>query len=165
MKGIDLANYIVEKQIGIGEPTNTLSLQKVIYFVNAEYMKHTKKPDLLIEDDFEKWKFGPVVPDVYHEYSYFGSLPITNIPFTQLFDWDEDNFVQEVKNEGISIEKLNEWIDKYINEPRFKLVEATHKHSSWKNYEDQINQGEKGLKYTAEELYNEIKDDNEFFKV
>lgn len=166
MKGIELANYIVSKQIEEGRPTNTLSLQKVMYYVNAKYMHENNNPIPLITDGFEKWKFGPVNPDVYHEYSFYGSLPISGLPFTQMLYWDEDDFAEDLSESGLSLEKLNSWIDEFISYDRFDLVEATHRHDVWKKDESAINRGVQGLAYSNEEIFDEIVSNPEtFFKV
>lgn len=164
MKGIELANYIVSRQIEKGQPTNTLSLQKIIYFVNAEYIKEIDKPEFLTEDVMEKWKFGPVIPEVYREYSFYGPLPITELPVSQFFEWDEAEFAAKLDAKNVSLKLLNEWIDKYADIQRFELVNWTHKHKAWKNYEEIILSGKHNLPYTGEELYQEIKESvNAFF--
>ena len=33
---------------------------------------------MLISDDFEAWQYGPVVPDVYREYSLWGGMRISS---------------------------------------------------------------------------------------
>ena len=164
MTGIELANYIVEKQIENYAPTDTLSLQKVIYFVNAEYMNFRGEPTLLIEDNLEKWKYGPVVPSVYYEYSFFGSMPITNLPFTQILSWDRSSFLRELKKRfNLESSQLDVWIDKYITKDRFELVNLTHEHHCWKVDETRILNGEKNIIYDVNEIFEEIRSDRNLF--
>lgn len=54
-----------------------MKLQKLLFNTHAYYLKKYGKP--LVSDPFLKWKFGPVVRDVYREFSGFGSSPITSL--------------------------------------------------------------------------------------
>ena len=51
-----------------------MKLQKVLYFLQAQYLVSYNKK--LFDDEIEAWGFGPVVPSVYHEYKIFGSASI-----------------------------------------------------------------------------------------
>lgn len=166
MKGIELANYIVSKQIEEGKPTNTLSLQKVMYYVNAKYMHERNEAIPFIKDGFEKWKFGPVNVETYNEYSFFGALPITSLPFTQVIYWDKDNFSQELDELGLTQSQLDTWVDRFIVFDRFDLVEATHRQRVWLDYEALINSGRRDLAYSTEEIFEELMSDpDEFFRI
>ena len=54
-----------------------LSLQKILYLLEMAYLG--KKGRSLIQEDFEAWAFGPVVPNVYERAKIFGSGPVENI--------------------------------------------------------------------------------------
>lgn len=51
-----------------------LKLQKLLYFLYGEYLARTGK--LLIEEHFEAWQYGPVIPKVYDNYKNFGGNPL-----------------------------------------------------------------------------------------
>lgn len=54
-----------------------MKLQKLLFFAQAWYMKNNPSKKLFPEPIL-KWQYGPVVGDVYREFSGFRSNPITN---------------------------------------------------------------------------------------
>ena len=48
-----------------------MSLEKWLYYAQAFHLVLRDEP--LFSDALEAWKWGPVVPEVYHQYSGFGS--------------------------------------------------------------------------------------------
>ena len=74
MKALEVAKYVVTKCKKDEYPISNLQLQKILYYIQHDFLKKNNKP--LFDDDFEAWKFGPVVPSVYYEYSYLGALKI-----------------------------------------------------------------------------------------
>ena len=75
IRGITLANYILERAEcrGAGGVSN-LKLQKILYYVQGYYTAKYGHP--LFPDEIHAWRFGPAVPDVYYEFSRFGSDPL-----------------------------------------------------------------------------------------
>lgn len=72
-KAIDLANYIVDKCIKDDTPITNLQLQRILYFVQKDFLKRGYRA---FSDDIEAWEFGPVVPNVYFCFCGFGAMPI-----------------------------------------------------------------------------------------
>ena len=72
-KVLDIARYIInysnEQQYGI----SNLKLQKLLYFVQAEFLAFTEKKQPCFQEEIEAWGFGPVVPGVYKEFRQYGS--------------------------------------------------------------------------------------------
>lgn len=54
-----------------------MKLQKLMFFAQSWYFKQNGCP--LIDDNFVRWKYGPVLPSVYYEFSSVGGNPITNL--------------------------------------------------------------------------------------
>lgn len=109
---MDWAIYIVKKCIEDHHPISNLQLQKILYFIQREYLKTGKGPAFV--DDFEAWQFGPVVPAVYYNYCGNGALPISmefNTPSIQSED------ISNVRSIIEHLRNLDPWL----------LVEATHK--------------------------------------
>ncbi|MGP1561628.1 MAG: Panacea domain-containing protein [Helicobacteraceae bacterium] len=75
MKAINLAKYVINYSIKMSYPVSNLQLQKILYFLNLFFCK--KYGDFLIDDNFEAWKYGPVISEVYQEYSIYGGNAIT----------------------------------------------------------------------------------------
>ncbi|MDE6673086.1 MAG: DUF4065 domain-containing protein [Ruminococcus sp.] len=60
----------IKEHIGI----SPMKLQKLTYFLYKEYLQRTNEK--LFNEPFEKWKYGPVLPSLYYEFSSFGANPI-----------------------------------------------------------------------------------------
>lgn len=107
---LEIARYIINKCTVENSPISNLQLQKILYFLQKEYL--VNKDRVLFSDEIQAWQFGPVVPEVYYQYCGFGSMAITM------------NYEVDVDNEDISI------IDGIVNEKRCKnpwdLVSETH---------------------------------------
>lgn len=151
---ISVANYIIEeykdKQI------NNLHLQKLLYYLQANYMIENDG-ELLFTDDMEKWKLGPVVPNVYHSFKEYGPSPITDaytefeisfnaIKGTISFVEKEDSIEDCTKE---FIDKIMQYLLKY---DKFELVQLTHEHPMWKEDESLIINGVKNIKYRYEDM-------------
>ena len=70
----DIATYVVWRENMCGRGVNNLRLQKLLYFIQAQFLVDTGEP--CFDDEMQAWDIGPVVPSVYHEYKYFGSSSI-----------------------------------------------------------------------------------------
>lgn len=70
MKALDLAGYVIDK----GYYVSNCSLSKILYLLHCFYMMETGEE--LIDEDFEAWIIGPVIPEVYWEYSIYAGAPI-----------------------------------------------------------------------------------------
>lgn len=73
-KAMDLADYIVDKCIKDGTPITNLQLQRILYFVQKDFLKRGFRA---FSDDMEAWELGPVVPNVYFYFCGFGAMPIS----------------------------------------------------------------------------------------
>ncbi|PAF46249.1 hypothetical protein BKH46_08395 [Helicobacter sp. 12S02634-8] len=71
MQALKVARYIINKAIELEKPISNLQLQKIMYFVQLDFLKQVGKG--LIDDDFEARSFGPIVGSVYSQYRVFGS--------------------------------------------------------------------------------------------
>ena len=78
---LDIAQYIIQKYNEQNICINNLKLQKILYFIQAEFLVATNQPCFC--DEIQAWNFGPVIPTVYREYAAFGS---TNIPYFKKTD-------------------------------------------------------------------------------
>ncbi len=56
---------------------SNLQLQKILYIANMFYLgEHHKR---MINEDFEAWDYGPVLPILYHRVKIYGASAIKNI--------------------------------------------------------------------------------------
>jgi len=72
-----VANAILEKAFSERVRVSPLKLQKLLYYAHGYYSAAAGKP--LIDQAFEAWQYGPVVPAAYHEFKEFGNSPITRL--------------------------------------------------------------------------------------
>jgi len=71
-----VANAFIERAEQGRIPNLTpMKLQKLMYYAQAWHLKTFNEP--LLDDNFVRWQYGPVVPAVYHEFKAFGAMPIT----------------------------------------------------------------------------------------
>ena len=83
-----VARYIIKRCNELNRPISNLKLQKLLYFVQAEFLvgegsacfpEEIEAWDfgpVVPEEEIEAWDFGPVVPEVYHRYKAYGSASI-----------------------------------------------------------------------------------------
>ena len=66
---MDIARYIINFCIDIGNPISNLKLQKILYYVQAAFMLEECEP--CFNEEIIKWRHGPVVINVYKSYQRF----------------------------------------------------------------------------------------------
>lgn len=145
---MDIANYIIwyannEKHNLSNYSLTPLKLQKILYYVSTEYFKKFGKR--LFDEDFQKWQYGPVVKDVYHEFKSSGFHHIV-----------KPKAILEISETGISRKDFNAnpleddvefmmvvepVIKNYMPWKAFDLVERTHDEAAWKDFEPDIMKG------------------------
>ena len=115
-----IAKYIIMRCNKLNKTISNLKLQKILYFVQAEFLVARNVP--CFSNTIEAWDFGPVVPDVYHRYKVYGSA---NIPFNN--QDEEFPFSDEEKAliDGI--------VDECAKYPASVLVEITHRQAPWRD--------------------------------
>jgi uncharacterized phage-associated protein len=82
MNALDVANEIIRVAHETGKSISNMKLQKLLYLTQGIHLA-LKSDTPLFDDSIEAWKYGPVVPSVYHKFKiYFsGDIP-KNHPFT-----------------------------------------------------------------------------------
>ncbi len=109
MKALKLSEYIIAKFDESGDLLTNKKLQKLLYYVEAWSLVHL---DSIIDEDFEAWIHGPVIPDVYHEYKKFSYAPISNNYMTGK---NASEFVVEFEETNTNFQKYFELIDNVLN--------------------------------------------------
>lgn len=156
---MDIANYIVWY---VNDETNNLSnysltplkLQKILYYISTEYFRKFGKR--LFAEDFQKWQYGPVVKEVYHEFKSSGlhhiAKPKAILEISANFGISRKEFEVEPMLVNEEFTKIaNMVIENYTPWRVFDLVELTHKEPAWKNFESEIMKGIE-LTYSNSEL-------------
>jgi uncharacterized phage-associated protein len=83
-RAMQIANYIIHLSLTDRIDVTNLHLQKILYYLQAKSLYHTDEP--LFIDNIVKWRLGPVVPNVHHEYKEYGLQPIKRIADEIVFD-------------------------------------------------------------------------------
>lgn len=115
MKAMDLVGYIILYSEAQGKSVTNLRLQKLLYFVQKEYLVRFGRS--AFDDEICAWQYGPVIPSVYHEFSYFANTPISNANCSVEIDKTLKETIKAV-------------VSKYINTPTWQLVQYTHQKTS-----------------------------------
>lgn len=68
------AKHLCEKS---GWRISNLELQKMLYMADMNFVG--TKGRRLIDEDFEAWDYGPVIPSLYRKCKAFGAKPVPNI--------------------------------------------------------------------------------------
>lgn len=71
-----IANAFIDISSKGGNNITNLTLQKLVYFAHGWYYAITDKP--LITEDFQAWKYGPVVRSLYEVLRQYGSGFVTD---------------------------------------------------------------------------------------
>ena len=69
-----IANYFLDKADEESISLTPMKIIKLVYIAHGWYLALTDKP--LIKDYVEAWTYGPVIPDLYHEFKKYGNRPI-----------------------------------------------------------------------------------------
>lgn len=137
-KSLAIANGLIQLATSHGKPPTQMKLQKLIFFSHGWYLAICDAP--LVDEGFQAWPYGPVIPSVYHEFKAYGTLgidrPGTEFVFTPNgLEWippvvtDQTGAVQGLLN------KIWDVFGKYSGG---QLSEMTHvKGSPWKQMREQ----------------------------
>lgn len=121
-----IAKYIIEYSSERSKPISNLRLQKILYFIQAEFLVTKNEP--CFNEDIYAWDYGPVVPCVYNEYKVYGSASIPSS------DKDLSDFsILEADKRLINgvIDGCNKFSTAY-------LVELTHNQDPWKKARNEL---------------------------
>lgn len=116
-----VANFILERAARDRIPIRHLKLQKIVYFCYAWYAGNTGQE--LFEEDIEAWRLGPVVREVYEEFSDCGSAPIHRRAIA--YDVASGGPVEPRVPPQLEAELDSVW-EAYKHKSDAWLVEATH---------------------------------------
>ncbi|MCA0380739.1 MAG: DUF4065 domain-containing protein [Bacteroidetes bacterium] len=102
-----------------GEIVTNLKVQKLLYYVQGYHLAFFDQP--LFEETIEAWMYGPVVPEVYHQYKDFGSGPIT-------FESTDASIIQL---DNATEDMFNQVMHEYGKFSAIRLMEMTHAERPW----------------------------------
>lgn len=123
-----VANYLVNYAKEQDRPLKLLGLMKRVYIVHGFSMAIYGK--FAIDSRFdivEAWKYGPVIPSVYHSFKYNKDSPITEL--TDTIECVEDKIVFNTPLlEDVEIQKICKMVwNRYEKMSDSEMVELTHR--------------------------------------
>lgn len=118
-----VADYFIALAHLTGTFLSNLKLQKLVYYAQAWTLVELKRE--LIEEDFQAWIRGPVIPSLYEEYSKFSCYSIRRDDLRNSFEKIEKEFEPE-------IQKLLGMIDReYFSCETYYLEMLTNHEDPW----------------------------------
>ena len=87
---LSVANYLIDLAKKENKNLTQLGLMKRVYIAHGFSLAINKES--LLDNRFDKveaWKYGPVIPSVYHSFKQYKAGPITEKAV--VMDWDEKN--------------------------------------------------------------------------
>lgn len=144
MKAMDCADYIVDQALQNKWQITNLQLQKILFVLVAEYIR--KNNNYPLDNNFKAYDYGPVIPQVYAEYSDYGSDPIKSVSDHEEFNLDNFEFeahTYDKKNISSEFKKLvKTYLKDLLNINIFDIVEYTHSLPLWEKNEEDIHNHE-----------------------
>ncbi len=122
-QALDIAKYLIHcANLEEDDLITNLKLQKLLYYAQGFHLALFDSP--LFSSAIYAWQYGPVVPEVYHEYKQYScnSLP------------DSLNFNPEII-ESEDRELIDEVYSVYGKYTGTVLANLTHQETPWKNTE------------------------------
>jgi len=119
-----IADYLIALSNETGNLLTNHKLQKLLYYAQAWYLAIQDKP--LFEGNFEAWVHGPVLREVFHEYSRFKWRPIQRDDLDQRYlDWFRAEFGEELN------EYMDNVVDEYFGLTSYELERLTRREEPW----------------------------------
>ncbi|KAI9437352.1 phage-associated protein [Russula earlei] len=127
-----IAYAFVKKAIDEGNPVTQMKLQKMIYFAQGVHLILHNEP--LVKEQFQAWKYGPVIPAIYQTYKFYGSQPVTDTDWILSPDNSDSGYNINALDENAKETIAFTW-DSTKNINAAQLSNWTHKEGSpWYNY-------------------------------
>jgi uncharacterized phage-associated protein len=118
---LDIAEYIIRYEDERGHCINNLKLQKVLYFLQAQFIVSYGKS--LFDEELIAWDWGPVVESVYNNYKVYAGASI----FVNPKNYRNAYIAREHR------EMIGEFLEYIRPYSSTKLVDICHKQTPWKN--------------------------------
>ena len=119
-----VANWFLRTARKRGMRIDPMKMQKLVYFANGWHLALAGKP--LVDEYFEAWEYGPVVPSVYHKFKGYGAGSIEG--FATTFDWRSGTVSTPDVPDSHSVVPLLNWVwDNYGKYSGPVLSDLTHR--------------------------------------
>ncbi|MES0490900.1 MAG: type II toxin-antitoxin system antitoxin SocA domain-containing protein [Leptospirales bacterium] len=127
MKATDFCEYILQRVRKQESVVTPLKLMKLAYISYGWYSAFYNKQ--LFSDTIEAWKYGPVIPSIYHDYKRYKNNPITHMPNKYNAQKIKEKLASDIpkNNTGITaLQLIDSVIDNYSKINGLLLSSMTH---------------------------------------
>ncbi|MGN1014700.1 MAG: Panacea domain-containing protein [Butyricicoccus sp.] len=118
---LDIARYVIWYCQEQGYIVSNLKLQKILYFIQAQFLVFNPEHNPCFREQIEAWTFGPVVPVVYRQYRLYGNAHIPSLDDERDFD------VIRIEDRNM----IDNVVDQCADYTAAQLVELTHNQTPW----------------------------------
>lgn len=129
MKSWDLGHIITHYVNEKGDTVSHKKLQKLLFYVDAWHLVNFGEP--ILEEDFQAWMHGPVVPELYHQLKEFGfnNLKVINDE-EETVDKEIEAIIAKNRIED-KVEFIYSVLDNYGSLSSFDLELLSHSEKPW----------------------------------
>jgi len=118
ISAIAVSNNFIRRGLAEKVEITPLKLQKLVYFLYKDYLQKTGIE--IFSDNFETWKYGPVLTSIYAEFNSYGNRPITT------YGQDSKGDVYVVEEKGTFKEVFDRVWSMYKDYSGMELSNLTH---------------------------------------
>jgi uncharacterized phage-associated protein len=118
-----IANAFLSRGFRDGRSISPMKIQKLAYLAHGHTLVECPEP--LLDEVFEAWKFGPVLPSLYHECKKYGQKSVEHY----LEDYDfatNKSFPAPQPSEQVVIDIIDFVWEAYGDQPAISLSDWTH---------------------------------------
>jgi len=124
-QGKAVANAFITHARSEGIGIDPLKLQKLLYYANGYFMAENDGLPL-VNEYFEAWDYGPVIPTVYYEFREYRNGPIQRYAYTTSTPSGE-RVIAPIPTDAKALEAI-EWVwNNYKHFSGLALSNMTHK--------------------------------------
>lgn len=151
-----IANSFLKLAFASKSKVSPMKIQKLVYLAHGYSLALRETP--LVDELFEAWRFGPVLPSLYHAFKGYGDNPISSYIKNSGYDFLFTQNVDPIITDLTVIEVISFVWDNYGQMDPLELSDWTHeKGAPWDTV---IN--EKGFKFKNQSIDNQLI--KEYFK-
>ena len=109
-------------------PITPMKLIKLCYIAQGVYL--VARNERLFNDELEAWKYGPVVPSLYHEFKRFGDKEVTIYGGVHINHQGDVEYPHVLESDVEALEVLNLVWDQFKDWTASQLSAWTHRDGS-----------------------------------
>lgn len=138
-----LANFVINFANAEGSPVSNLQLQKILYFIQTAFLVEHGNP--IINGNFSRWQYGPVLQEVYSSYRDNGAAEINDLAINVTKEESGDYTIGAIRATNVdslgseeAFHFLEDVTSRLLEQDPWDLVNISHKQNIWEQYEDEI---------------------------